>query len=304
MSAVPDYDEFGFLEEYARREGLAWQGAPLVHRRSIETGSKRRVSMLVWGDAAPEVVLLHGRGQNAHTWDSVALALRRPLVAIDLPGHGHSDWRDDHDYGSARIADDLAYVIESFNRTIPVVGMSMGGLSALRIAATRPQLISKLMLVDITPGARERERPLSKKQRGQAALLNGDMEFASFDDMLLAVSATTPEREPQSLVAGVRHNAVQRPDGQWAWRYDPLRKIVDLDQRVKVNTWNDVDEIKTPFTLVRGAQSQFVTDADVVELQRRASHVNVHVVEGAGHSVQSSKPVVLAELIRQMLDAQ
>ena len=40
----------------------------------------------------PNSVLLHGGGQNAHTWDTVALALDRPLLAVDLPGHGHSDW--------------------------------------------------------------------------------------------------------------------------------------------------------------------------------------------------------------------
>ena len=45
----------------------------------------------MWGDGEPELVLLHGGAQNAHTWDTVALALDRPLVAIDLPGHGHSD---------------------------------------------------------------------------------------------------------------------------------------------------------------------------------------------------------------------
>ena len=52
----------------------------------------RTVSALVWGDAPAELVLIHGGGQNAHTWDTVALALDRPLVAIDLPGHGHSSW--------------------------------------------------------------------------------------------------------------------------------------------------------------------------------------------------------------------
>ena len=51
----------------------------------------RHLSALVWGEAPPELVLLHGGAQNAHTWDTVAMALGRPLVAIDLPGHGHSD---------------------------------------------------------------------------------------------------------------------------------------------------------------------------------------------------------------------
>ena len=64
----------------------------------VDPASGRRLSALVWGEGPPELVLLHGGAQNAHTWDTVALALERPLLAIDLPGHGHSDWRDDHAY--------------------------------------------------------------------------------------------------------------------------------------------------------------------------------------------------------------
>ena len=59
--------------------------APVLERRSIDVGGGQQVSGLVWGDASPELVLVHGGAQNAHTWDTMALALGRPLVAIDLP---------------------------------------------------------------------------------------------------------------------------------------------------------------------------------------------------------------------------
>ncbi len=63
-----------------------------MRRESVEVDGGRKVSALVWGSEPPEMVFLHGGGQNAHTWDTVALALGVPLVAVDLPGHGHSDW--------------------------------------------------------------------------------------------------------------------------------------------------------------------------------------------------------------------
>ena len=68
------------------------------------SASGQEISALVWGDGAAGVVLLHGGAQNAHTWDTVALALDRPLVAVDLPGHGHSSHRDDHAYWPAENA--------------------------------------------------------------------------------------------------------------------------------------------------------------------------------------------------------
>src|SRR5205807_2598027 len=100
------YDELALFRENAEEAGLPWAGPPVVERRYVPVDGERRVSGLVWGTGDPEIVLLHGGAQNAHTWDTVALALRRPLVAVDLPGHGRSDWRDDHEYWPPAMADD------------------------------------------------------------------------------------------------------------------------------------------------------------------------------------------------------
>src|ERR1700728_2220627 len=93
-----DYDEFGLLHENAAEWGLT-PGPPVVVRREVEVAPGQLVSAIVWGTGPAEVVFLHGGGQNAHTWDTVALALGRPAVAIDLPGHGRSSWRPDRNYG-------------------------------------------------------------------------------------------------------------------------------------------------------------------------------------------------------------
>ena len=99
MSEV--YDEFGLFEDNATEVGLAWNGPPTVERIGVPVDGEREVSALRWGTGSPELVFVHGGAQNAHTWDTVALALDRPLVAIDLPGHGHSSHRDDHVYWPA-----------------------------------------------------------------------------------------------------------------------------------------------------------------------------------------------------------
>ena len=78
------YDEFSLFRDNADEAGLRWHGEPEVHRVSTDLASGRRISALVWGDGPPELVLIHGGAQNAHTWDTVALALGRPLVAVDV----------------------------------------------------------------------------------------------------------------------------------------------------------------------------------------------------------------------------
>ena len=70
-----DYDEFSMFRENAEEVGLAWRGTPVVERRALAVSDGQRLSALVWGEGEAELVLVHGGAQNAHTWDTVALAL-------------------------------------------------------------------------------------------------------------------------------------------------------------------------------------------------------------------------------------
>jgi hypothetical protein len=85
MTDRVDYDEFGLFHENAEEYGLPFDRPPTVRRVFAEVAPGRRLSALAWGDADPELVLLHGGSQNAHTWDTVAMALDRPLVASTSP---------------------------------------------------------------------------------------------------------------------------------------------------------------------------------------------------------------------------
>ena len=107
---------------------------------------------------APELVLLHGGAQNAHTWDTVALALGRPLLAIDLPGHGHSDWREDHAYFPVENARAVATVIREL--APDALGRRHVPRRAHRVPPSPrgPRLVRRLILVDVTPGVDQTRR--------------------------------------------------------------------------------------------------------------------------------------------------
>ena len=200
---VTEYDEFSMFADNANEAGLPWRGAPPVRREWVDLPSGKRLSALVWGAGEPELVLLHGGAQNAHTWDTVALALDRPLVAIDLPGHGHSDWRDEHDYWPPSMADDVAVAVGRLApRAAAVVGMSLGGLTAICLAAQHPHLVRRLGIIDVTPGTDH------KKAEGIVAFISGP-EY--FDRASTRSSRRTIEHNPtrteSSLRRGVLHNA-------------------------------------------------------------------------------------------------
>jgi len=287
------YDEFSMFRDNAEEFGIPYDGPPTVRRESVEVEPGRRLSALVWGEGDPELVFLHGGAQNAHTWDTVALALGRPLLAIDLPGHGHSDWRKDRAYWPSENAQAVATVVEQVAPdAAAVVGMSLGGLTALVLSAQSPALVRKLALVDVTPGVNR------EKASAITNFVNGPESFASFDEILERTVLFNPTRSESSLRRGILHNAAARPDGTWSWRYDRFlpeeapTEIPDFG-----DLWLAVDAVSVPFMLVRGADSPVVDDEDVAELRRRAPGVRVEVVEQAGHSVQGDQPLELARLL-------
>ena len=285
--------EFALLPENAEQAGVTGP-LPAVHR--VDAGG---ISALQWGEQTPQVVFFHGGGQNAHTWDTVIVGLGLPALAVDLPGHGHSAWREDGNYSPQNNAAALAPVLNDLAPDADlVVGMSLGGLTAIGLGAIAPHLIRELVLVDVTPSALRRHTELTKEQQGTVALMQGDREFPSFGAMLELTTAAAPHRDPKSLRRGVFHNSHRLDSGAWTWRYDSIREFPDFD-----SLWDDVAGLAAPITLVRGGTSGFVTDEDAAELGQRATQFRgVHVVDNSGHSVQSDQPRVLIDLLRGVLD--
>ena len=309
-----DYDEMGLFHENAQEFGLPYDGPPTVRREAVEVEPERRVSALVWGSAEPELVLLHGGSQNAHTWDTVAMALARPLVAIDLPGHGHSDGPRggaESQFRVAGLAADVAVAVRALApRARAVVGMSMGGLTTIALTQADPDLVRRAVLVDVTPGVSPR------KAKQITDFVSGPATFASFDEILARTIEFNPTRSVSSLRRGILHNAEQQEDGSWVWRYARHRPpagtaapvagtdggatpaAATADAAMFGELWDAVSAITVPIMLVRGMLPQSVVDDDdEAELLRRQPTARIEHIENAGHSVQGDTPVELARLI-------
>lgn len=284
-------DEFALLHENAEQAGV--DTVPPVERLESEA-----ISALKWGPTPPRVVFLHGGGQNAHTWDTVIVGLGVPALAVDLPGHGRSAWREDGDYGPKRNAETLLPVLGEWAPDAELfVGHSLGGLTAIRVATRAPDLVRRLVLVDVTPSAPQRHTEMTDEQKGTVALVEGNRVFETFDAMVDVTVAAAPHRDPKSLRRGVFHNSKQLDDGTWTWRYDSIRKGEGFE-----GLWDDVPALAVPTTLVRGANSAFVNDEDADEFAHAApGFVGVRIVANSGHSVQSDQPRALVEILRAVL---
>ncbi len=298
MNMVP-YDEFGLFQENAAEFGLPYPAPPVVRRERVPVASDRHLSALVWGETTPEVVLLHGGAQNAHTWDTVALALDRSLLAIDLPGHGHSDAPADGSLDVRSNAKDIAKVLTALAPAAKaVVGMSLGGLTTIALADTYPDLVRRVALVDVTPRV---EGP------GAAAIMafiNGPESFADFDELLARTIEFNPTRSESSLRRGILHNAIPLEDGSWVWRYRRFTEAAASAERSlpAEDLWDALERIAVPLMLVRGMRPGSVVDDEAeAELRRRQPTARIEQVLEAGHSVQGDDPLHLAHLIADFI---
>lgn len=299
------FDEFSFVAEQARAAGI--DDPESTHRRlTITLEDGRSLSALRWGTESPRVTFLHGAGLNAHTWDTTILALGIPALAIDLPGHGDSPWREDADYRPRTIAPDIAAALEAWTDAPQVlVGQSLGGIVAAAVAAAHPESVRELVLVDVTPGIDPGEGPTELRE-----FFSGPTDFASRDELVDRATAFGLGGDRQATERGVYLNTRVRPDGRVEWKHHLARlaatALAPTAPEAGANEpkpvlgghgWDDLAAVHAPLTLIRGAHG-YVSPKNLAEFEQRLPRATIVEVE-AGHNVQETIPVALADLVRE-----
>jgi esterase len=296
----PINSEFSFLPDVSGAFGYPFP--PRHYPRRVDlVGAHGPLSAIWWGEDAPQVAFLHGGGQNAHTWDAVALGLGAPALALDLPGHGRSPWRTDHDYSPRRNAEAIApALLEAAPDVSLVVGMSLGGLTAIALSALHPELTRRVVIVDILPQI-PGSAPRLDEERLAALRRSSSRRHRGLDELTDEAMKVSPLRSRESVSRGVRHNAVQDPDGLWRWRYDPQRRSGRDNAAENDWLWDVLRTVPPATTLVQGACSTVVEENALRRLKEIAPRVEVISIPGAGHAVQSDRPRELADVLRRRL---
>ncbi|HUP71956.1 MAG TPA: alpha/beta hydrolase [Acidimicrobiales bacterium] len=298
MPVHDESDEFSLLRQNAEDAGLPWSAPPVVRRASVRVDD-HHVSAIVWGDGPARAVLLHGGAQNAHTWDTVALALQRPVVAVDLPGHGRSDWRDDGDYDVQTMADTVAETVRTVAPSATtVIGIGLGAPVGLLAADRIGPAVERLVLIDSASGIRTSatpDAPATSQAAARVAAFTSHHRFASLDEMIVRTLAYSPGRVSRAVRRGVLHNSRQQDDGSWSWRWDP-RQQGTRDYAFD-ETAAALARFVGPVLLVRGELSDIVTDDLAAAFMAVHPDTELVTLTGAGHAVQGDRPVELAQVL-------
>ncbi len=250
----------------------------------------------ILGDKHPAesaIVILHGVFGTSDNWQTFgkALAEHHRVLLVDQRNHGQSPHSGEFNYSA--MADDLKIFVEEQQLPRPVVlGHSMGGKTAMFFAIRYPELLGKLMVVDIAP----RAYPVHHQ-----TILDA---FAAVKiDKIQSRQEAEEQMMPWVPEKGVRQfllKNLQRTDQGFSWKLN-LPVIRDNIEAIG----EAVPESKTfekPTLFVRGEKSDYIRKKDEALIDRLFPQATTVTITNAGHWVHAEQPEALLEVVTDFLD--
>ncbi len=249
--------------------------------------------MIHWGDAGnPPVILVHGGGANAHWWDHLApdLATSFHLVALDFRGHGESDYPKHIPPGAFQ--EDLRALLDHLGVPDAVlVGHSMGGEVALRVAAESRPGPRGLVVLDPARGRSDRvRRAMRRALTIRHSYKSREEAIERFRFVPQAVHA-----DPALAREIASHSVHEEKDGRWSFKADP--RWIDALPTDPV----DESRIQCPTLFLRGQESPICSEDGARELVGALRHGRLANVPRAGHHVHLDAPEAVLREIRHFL---
>jgi non-heme chloroperoxidase len=254
------------------------------------------------GSGGSVVLLLHGGGQTRHSWKRTAERLAangRTAVAFDARGHGDSGWHPSQDYSLDGFVGDLADCAGTLEHPPVLVGASLGGITALVAAEEHPGIARGLVLVDVV--VRVEPAGVARIRDFMTAAPEG---FASLEEVADAIAAYNPVRRRPRNLDGLRKNVRQHPDGRWYWHWDPAFMRIDDEPQRRIDPERlriAAASVSIPTLLVRGVQSDVVSDAGLADMLELIPHADTVDVQAAGHMVAGDDNDVFADRLQAFL---
>jgi pimeloyl-ACP methyl ester carboxylesterase len=291
--------ERAHLKKAKRLTENAPEAAPYTSKY-VEAGHLKLHYLDYGTEGRRPMLCVHGGAAHAHWFDFVAPGFTSDyhVRAVDLRGHGDSEWADPPVYSFEKYASDLDEMIDKLDlRDFVLVGHSMGGMVSLVYAATHPGRVGRLILVDTT-------MHMSKESIGRLRDLGARpaKDYASHEQ-LISRYRLQPEGPKLAAPQVVRHVAAhsgrQNADGTWRHKFD--RSLYAIFERLDGKPyWN---HIKVPALLVKGEKSDRVNAGILAEVQARSPDVELVEVPSSDHHVTLDNPAAFAEVVRRWLDA-
>ena len=297
-------EEFQSLLESARE--LSIPHDPDIRYRSCNTVvCHQRFHFLEWGEPGnPQVVLLHGGNQSAHSWDLVSLHLaqRYHVIALDQRGHGDSEWNRGGDYSIEAMSADVEHFLAERGIESPVLfAHSMGGMVALDLCQRRPESVCALGLVDVGPKLSE----AGTRMIGE--FVHKNVEFDDLEAFLDRVERYDPYRTRAHMERTLKYNLLLRADGRYVSKADRRRfrlpEEAPISRGQALRGREDWAKMDFPVLVVRGGESKVLLPEPAAEFADALPQGRLVTIPGCGHNVHSQNTLGFLEEMDPFLEA-
>jgi len=261
------------------------------------TVSGMRIHYLDWGSPEkPPLIMLHGIGRVAHTFDHIAphFASKYHVMAIDMRGHGDSGW----DPMGAYLVEDYVKDIEGLAdqlrlRNIVIWGNSTGGRVAQVFAGLHPDVVAAVISEDVGP-----ERPSQLADNVARQLKQEDATgWATEEELLIQLKSSYPRTSEEILRSYSHYGTKKRADGRVIWKRDPAI----ANGFVPTELWRFVRQIKPPIIYILGGRSTVVPAATQEELKKALPQAEIAIIPGAGHYPSEESPAEFFAVVDKFL---
>jgi esterase len=251
-----------------------------------------KLHYLEWGtEGSPKMLLVHGMTGNGHAWDTFARSLMDEyhILALDLRGHGDSEWSKEQAYKTKDLVAEIDGFVDglSLDRFV-YVGHSMGAHNGLGYASMRPDKVEKLVMVDYAPA---RENPIT-----QPAAPAPD-SFSSIDEVVASYQQNNRTTPPETLRQRATWSTRRGDDGMYRFKHDPAVRI-NWDSE---DLWGIVSKVSSPTLLMRGGESTSISQEYALKAVKALPKGQFVEIPGAGHSIMLDQPKAFEDAVRSFL---
>jgi esterase len=247
-----------------------------------------------FGETGTPILILHGLLGSARNWTGIAkqLADTRRVFALDLRNHARSPWADTMSF--EEMAGDVATFIERHDLSpCALIGHSLGGKVAMRLALTRANLVERLVAVDVAPVAYTHT-------------------FGPFVEAMQGVDLATVRQRPDAERqlertipnAAIRNFLLQnlvKTEGGYAWRVNLEALAANMPELLGFPAPPADAVYRGPTLFLAGGNSHYIKPEHWPLIERLFPEAEVAVIAGAGHWVHAERPVEFLDRVRAFL---
>ncbi len=299
----PDSEAPLSLYQAARNMGVKFTKENSPNDKYI-TVNNLKFHYLEWGNSEnPTIILIHGIAQTCHSWDFISLGLSEKyrVIALDLRGHGDSEWAPDKNYNIEAYSDDLHKIIEKLNlNNFILIGLSIGGKTCFTYASQHLEKIRALAIVDAAP------ENIQAGYKNMSKFMKQKDELDSIDEFIDRILKYNPRRSRQQAKGSIIHNIKQMENGKWTWKYDSFfrtpQKHIQNPDKIAKTLWSRLEKVMCPTLIVRGAQSDLVASEITEKMSNIMNNATIVTVKNAGHLVPGDNPAGFQTAINNFLN--